>query len=498
MGERWVFKLSPAGDYGKLVPLINSAEPGDMPAFTPTMKLAIEGLLKSDAAAKQLIIITDGDPAPPPPSLVDEFIKAKIKISMISIFPHGGGEVALMAEIAKATGGNYYSPQDPNELPRIFIKEAKTLRRSMIQNISFTPRQGIASPVLNGITEIPQLHGYVISTLKESPQVENLLYAHVRDSNTDSEDDDPVLATWRYGLGRTAAFTSDLSNNFARDWVEWDKYQSFVQQLIVSISRIPHDGHLRLWAETGAGDGLITVEDFHPHEMFLDVAAQVSGPQSRSMTLPLKQIGPRRYQARFAQWGPGHYQINVVGKAGERTDRCLGGFIVSYSPEYLQFTSNYATLREIHERTHGTELTLDSKQEDIFNRRDPKQSSRPIFDWLLIALAFLVPLDVGLRRVQLDWDLIKSWFRGRKHSGSTETMSTLLSRKKEVSQQLQSRKQTTTIVSPPRPAGATIPPTGTISPTATSPPPPTVAPPKDASTTGRLLDLKRKRDQEGK
>ncbi|MEI9896537.1 MAG: hypothetical protein WDN28_22420 [Chthoniobacter sp.] len=41
----------------------------------------------------------------------------------------------------------------------IFIKEAKTLKRSMLQNKTFTPRIAFSSPVLEGIEQVPPLRG---------------------------------------------------------------------------------------------------------------------------------------------------------------------------------------------------------------------------------------------------------------------------------------------------------------------------------------------------
>ncbi len=40
---------------------IAGAEIGDMPSFATTMQLGLEGLKKSDAAAKHMIVISDGD-----------------------------------------------------------------------------------------------------------------------------------------------------------------------------------------------------------------------------------------------------------------------------------------------------------------------------------------------------------------------------------------------------------------------------------------------------
>jgi hypothetical protein len=56
---------------------------------------------------------------------------------MVAINPHGGQDISVMQSIAAATGGRYYFPQDPAQLPSIFIKEAKTLKRSMLQNRVF-------------------------------------------------------------------------------------------------------------------------------------------------------------------------------------------------------------------------------------------------------------------------------------------------------------------------------------------------------------------------
>ena len=81
-GANWVFKMTPASEYEKLVPLINSSNPGDMPAFAPTMSMGLNALKASDAATKHMIIISDGDPQPPPPAL----------LNAIANLPVGGAE----------------------------------------------------------------------------------------------------------------------------------------------------------------------------------------------------------------------------------------------------------------------------------------------------------------------------------------------------------------------------------------------------------------------
>ena len=118
---------------------------------------------------------------------------------------------------------------------------------------------------------------------------------------------------------------------------------------------------------------------------------------ARPRTVPLKQVAPRRYQATVPLWGQGRYHVVAQRAGGERNDQAFGGFIVPYSPEYLRFRSNRRCCNEIAERTGGRVLVGRSRArtKSIERGREPKRSSKPIFDWFLIALAFLMPLDVG-------------------------------------------------------------------------------------------------------
>jgi len=502
-GEQWIFPLTPAGEYQKLAVLINQAEPGDMLSFQPTMQMALDGLKASDAATKHAIVISDGDPSPPTPELVQSYSDAKITISMIAINPHGGQDVSIMQSIAAATGGRYYFPQDPAELPSIFIKEAKTLKRSMIQNVVFTPRVEFPSAILKGIDLIPQLRGFVLTSIK--PRATTVLRAPPAEGDT-SDQVDPVLATWRFGLGTTAAWTSDLAPNWAADWLGWEKYRPFVKQLVTELSRVEQRSDLHLQTFASGGEGVITVEDFAKAESFLDLAARVTGPRGESTTVPLRQVAPRRYQANFPLWGKGRYQVMAAGTGAgesgkERNEQAVGGFAVPYSPEYLRFRSDPILLKQIAERTGGR--LLSASDVNVFQApRTARESSRPIFDWFLFALACLIPLDVGIRRIQLDWEVIRGWFTRRREAEAGETIGALLQRKKQVKEALASPREATKREASFQPAsrGATgsqhvarpHPPAPAEKP-APAPEPLTADP---ESTTGQLLARKRKRQQE--
>ncbi|MEO6785834.1 MAG: glutamine amidotransferase, partial [Chthoniobacteraceae bacterium] len=501
-GDRWVFPLTPARLFEtKLVPLINAASPEDMPAFHNIMSMAFTGLKTSDAAMKHCIIISDGDPAPPQPALLDQFLAEKITVSTVAINPHGGQTVDLMEGIAKKTGGRFYYPQDPSQLPSIFIKEAKTLKRSMLQNRTFIPQVEFPSPILKGIDAMPPLHGFVLTTPKPRASVVLKVPPDAAEQAA-GDSPDPLLAVWRYGLGTTAAWTSDLAPNWARDWACWEKYRAFVKQLATEVSRVEQRSALTMSASAAGSQGIVTVEDFPKKESFLEMKARVSGPRGETLEVPLKQAAPRRYQGEFPLWGKGRYQVAAAGvgisgtgdKTVKRNEQAFGGFAVPYSPEYLRFKSNPIALKQIADRTGGR--VLSPSDLDLFHPpRSVRESSRPVFDWFLIALACLIPLDVGLRRVQLDWRVITGWFGFGKKSASTETMGALLQRKKDAQAAITSAERPRPVVLPTKlTTTATTPPAAAPEPQPKSDETPTAD--ELQSTTERLLARKKKRQQD--
>ncbi|MFN8857908.1 MAG: hypothetical protein ACK50P_20225 [Planctomycetaceae bacterium] len=282
------------------------------------------------------------------------------------------------------------------------------------------------------------------------------------------------------------------------------------------MSRSREKSSLRLWTYLNGNEGVIGVEDFAENESFREMRALVAGPQDRREEVTLRQVGPRRYQATLPLWGKGRYHVLAEPVAqAEQKDRAFGGFIIPYSPEYLRFRSNPLVLDDLVKRTGGKtlELTAEMGAEDqsrqVFppvEQRIPRRSSQPIDDWFLIALACLIPLDVGLRRVQIDpREVLRMLGFSTKDVRRGETMGALLERKREVGSLLSgggSERQplnTGSRRNPADPASVAGPesrPAGTPPPATPGRSPQSAPPAGDAeSTTGRLLELKRRRQQ---
>ena len=129
--------------------------------------------------------------------------------------------------------------------------------------------------------------------------------------------------------------------------------------------------------------------------------------------------------------------------------------------------------------------------------RTSRESSRPVADLFLILLACLIPLDVGIRRIQLDWAAIRDFRFRRKTESSGETMGALLQRKQQVQTTLQTERaeRPAPVILPSRPAQKPPP---ISSPQPPAKPAESASPDDPQSTTERLLARKRQRQDDGK
>jgi hypothetical protein len=199
---------------------------------------------------------------------------------------------------------------------------------------------------------------------------------------------------------------------------------------MTELARSRKDSALEIHSSLSCNEGVLLIDD-HGANPLLDLRASIQSPDAAPQELLLEQVASRRYQARFPLNGEGRYWATATGSGGEHVAQ---PFVVPYSQEYLRFSSDFITLNQIAEATGGHVLTGEESSEDIYSRSRPsKLSTQSVVAWLLRLLALLIPLDVGLRRIHLDWSLVKGWFSfGR--AESNDTMNALLRRKQSLAE----------------------------------------------------------------
>ncbi len=428
MGAGWILPLQLAGDKAAAIDATKKLTMGDMKDFGPMLQLAFDGLSTLNAGQKHIIIISDGDPAAPPPSLMRKFVSAQITISAVMVIGHGSAmDRNKMQNIADTTGGRFYHVLNPTQLPEIFIKEATLVSRSLIQEGDYQPQvvSRLPGPV-EGFSAVPGIRGYVLTAQREGLAQNPIV--HVTE-----EGQDPIVAHWNYGLGKSIAFTSDAMGRWGNLWLGWPDFQAFWGQAIRWVMRPSSPANMTVNTNVDGDVATVEVEALEGDASFLNflqTRGVVITPRGEAEPLPLQQVGPGRYRGQFRLEETGNHLINISYSSGaEHQGNLRAAVTVPYSREFRAVTHNGALLRQLAEMTGGRVLQAGLAPEDVdlFHRERlaiPK-SAKAIWDLLVIIAASLLIIDVAARRLAIDGPAVAAYFRrliGRREEVGSSTV----------------------------------------------------------------------------
>jgi uncharacterized membrane protein/Mg-chelatase subunit ChlD len=470
-GDNWLWfhqgrGLVRVGDRQKeMSARIGRMSPGDMPDFDPAMTKAIKEFEANPASVKHMIVISDGDPSPPSPNIMARFVKANVTVSTVAIGSHGPAESALLQKIANQTRGKYYAVNNPKAIPRIFQRESRRVARPLILEEKFQPYvlpEARAHEMLQNIDgPLPELSGFVMTTVKENPLVEVLM----RSPKPGEDSNSTILASWTYGAGKTCVFTSDAGQRWANSWTEWENFDKFYSQMIRWAMR-PVNESGKFTIATEAKDGKVKVvvtalKEDDEFLNFLNMSGVGADPELKNIQLNFQQEAPGRYVGEFPADAAGSYLLAI--NTGTGGAPLLTGITVPYSAEYRERESNEAILTSLaHYAPRGGQagtliegpLTKDAvaelvRQNDSFRRTLQKaNSSQDIWPTFLLLAGCIFLADVFVRRVQVNFlwvqpALVWTWqtlLRRDAAQQPDERMDRLRNLKATVSNQLDERR----------------------------------------------------------
>ncbi len=370
---------------------------------------AYQALNVARARKKHVILLTDGQA---PQNGIRDLVQAMSAEGMtVSTVGLGAGiDDGLLRMISDLGGGRFYKVVDPQSLPRVFTKETEMVSRSAAVEEYFQPRVVAPADFLHGIdvATAPYLHGYVATKMKPAPAQEIL----------ESEIGEPILARWHVGLGWSLAWTSDVKNLWAVEWLRWPGYGQFWGQLVREHMRQKRRQDLTLRAEIDPASGNVrtALDAIGGDDRFqngLDGTLTIRGLEGAGgagpRTVRLPQTAPGRYEAEFPLDRYGPYLLHAVleravddGKGASRSVVVAEGYghvTNPYPREYLALSPDVAALLRLAEATGGrldpaVPAVWDPAGESVAYHED----LWPRFVGAAIAV-FL--LDLLLRRVRL-------------------------------------------------------------------------------------------------
>jgi uncharacterized membrane protein len=388
----WDWPVKPAKDKQAIHHAIATIKAGGGTDGYPALKETYKVLFDRPALLKHIIFLSDGQMTRGDfQGLLRRMAKDKITVSSVAVGKDA--DVPLMVDIAKWGRGRFYYTEDDSTIPRIFTLETQLASKASLVEQPF--KATVASPAHEAIQEInwreaPPLGGYVATSMKNSADL--VLMTH---------QEDPLLATWRYGLGRSVAFTSDAKAKWATLWVRWGGFNKFWSQVtrwalrtgtrsdtVATMSKIDNLGEVLVDAVDPKGEFI----------NFLDSEVGVVAPDKTRTVVDLEQIGPGRYRGRFPAGQEGVY---LVGMAQRRADQMVGsqlaGLVVPYGQEFRDLGVDEAFLRELSELTGGGKL--DKPKDAFLQNRHPSRLSVELWPWLVGMVAVLLIPEIAMRRI---------------------------------------------------------------------------------------------------
>lgn len=416
----WVAEFQEVGNQEELRRLVGTLRPSGGTDIGAGLNLVATDIIAQAGDAKHIILMSDGIANRRGLLETVERLNSEYGVTLTSIAI--GADNELMRDLAEAGKGTYRLAVNPQTIPAIFAQETVLATRSYIFETPFTPTQTARSPILDGITGLPALRGYVGASEKTAGQVILRGPAPFQD---------PIMTVWQYGLGRAVAFTSDATARWGADWVAWDEFARFWGQAIRWTINETNAQGIETQVMMEGGQARVILDARDESGAFLNgltLESTIIRPDLTLERIILRQVAPGRYEAVFSPDQQGAYLLRTTGGANDVAVNQTTGWVRSYPREY-QGGNTVSILGRVASLTGGTAYpeTLAPAFERTLTARGAASSIAP---WLVLLAMILLPFDIGVRRLLItraDIERVLSGLRRpREAAAPSQRMATLM------------------------------------------------------------------------
>ncbi len=338
----WVLPIAPV-DFSAVIDALQPMDAvGGTDIYYPLVD-ALDHLEHVEARSKHVLLISDGktgDEVRDYPGLVRR-LNSSPDTTLSAIAVGSAPNTTLLGTLVTAGGGTLYLADDFSTLPQVSIDATQRLSRERF----VTEETEVEGRLLNAITanSIPALHGYVVSYPKTT--ADTLLWGG----------EDPLVSTWRVGLGSVTVLNTDLSGAWSQEWFKWNGLPSLFEGILATTE-----------PEISATLGLTTSVSFEgsttsilvdarnedsTYANFLDIEVKVLPIDS---TYILTQVSPGLYHTNLPTPAKGGYIVQIFDRTRDRSMPVP--LSVPYSLEFADIGQDLATLTWIAESSNGVVL----------------------------------------------------------------------------------------------------------------------------------------------
>ncbi len=413
--------ISPlTSDHDVLIDAVGRLKPtGGTTAMTEAIEKAGQILQAADVKRKHIILLSDvksgGDRAgfiTKAKNLTD----ARIGLTVIGI---GDADTILLKDIEDAGVGRTVPVKNIQELPEVLMDAVRETQNYIVQE-QFQPKiVNLTTQMLEGISALPLLDGYVASAEKIAAQV--FIISHK---------EEPILAAWNYGLGKSVAWTSDVKPSWSKEWISWANFGKFWGQVVnwtLPIEGIGADFDLIVSSRNGSAEVVIDTQHATP----TSYTVQVAGPMGASQSVQMQQESATRYVGTFQINNSGSYI--VTAKREDDESRQTETISLSYPAEYADFDVNQDLLKRLSETTGG--IYQPTATQMSMSAGIPNEERKSLSQTLLIIAVVLFVLEMILRRFSIAsgyFAELRAQFRRKSETVIPDTLTRLTQKKDNI------------------------------------------------------------------
>ncbi len=386
----WNVKIQKAKDKEDIKSGIYGIKEGGGTNIYPAVREAFDKIKDIDCQIKHIILLTDGQDGfyDGYPGLIEKLEKNNITLSTVSIGTDADDR--FLERLAEASGGRFYNTKAGTELSRIFAQEVYLAQKEYIVNRVFTPLIKTDSSILSEEARegLPAMAGYIATSIK--PEAQQIL--------SSDKDNDPVLACWQYGLGRTVAFTSDITNQWTGNYASWSGYPGFWKSIINWVTDIAEEeGSLISVSQEGSKGRIVyTTKDYSGKTK---IKAACTGENGKKTEIELKATSPGVFEGEMETADTGIYSVNVTNtEDGIVKDVKNTRLVMQYSQEY-RFADVTDCLDSFTSQSAGKFI---DNLDGIFDSMPERvQANKNITVPLLVTAVIFLLIDIVYRRLDL-------------------------------------------------------------------------------------------------
>lgn len=429
---QWVANLQELEDRDTINKRIMGIQEGGGTSIYPALKAAYDELVKADAQLRHIILLTDGQEdeiGQNYDALLEQAEQDGITVSTVAVGQDADRD--LLTKIATLGQGRVYQT-DGEELSRIFAQEIYLSQGDFLVNRDFTPVITADSQVLDGLEDgFPELHGYIATSMKDSATAILM----------DDKKEDPILAEWRYGLGTTIAFTSDVTNEWTGNYAGWEDYPVLWGHLIEETIYDQENSDSKITTRQEGNEGVIRYENTKV-SADSELTALYTDQEGEQQEIKLVAVSSGVYEGEIPLEDTGVYSINVRRTEGDELQEAVNVQLTKQYSEEYRYTNDGSSLDQFVAETDGCFVDdLQSIYESMPKNTTAKMNLTMPF---LISAVVLWLLDILNRRLPI---LSNGTWMGRirrhmaKHRTNRDTKREVKKRKKKEQSEYQSMQE---------------------------------------------------------